>query len=168
MFEWLEKLMASLIVLVMLFILLLLAFPDRLSEMFSSVRQDTVVRQEQQDLDLTGPTALPKGDAKPQKTVGRLPDSSDNQKALYRYRYRDTAQRGEARIKRKVYVETRRVVHRPLVERHPEYYYSRRERYEPRYSYSRGDCSFGSCLCNCSKPYWASSDWNEDAGCWYE
>jgi hypothetical protein len=168
-FEWIEKLFASLIVLVMLFILLLVAFPDRLETIFGSDRDDRrAERQEQQqDRDLTGPTALPKGDVKPQKTVGRLADSSDNQKALYRYRYREKPAPREVRAERREgYVMTRRVVYS-----RPEYpnYYARRYEREPRYSSAREDCSSGACLCNCRKPYWASSgDWDEDAECWYE
>jgi hypothetical protein len=97
-----------------------------------------------------------------QKTVGRLADSSDNQKALYRYVYRDAPQRSETRPVRKVYVETRRVV-----QPEPEYRVRRyRTEPEPRYSRVRDDCSFGSCLCNCRKPYWANADWEEDAECW--
>ena len=160
MFEWIEKLFASLIVLVMLFILLLVAFPDRLWPDFGQSERTTAHRQEDQDL--TGPTALPKGDVKPQKSVGRLADSSDNQKALYRYVYRDAPQRSGTTPVRKVYVETRRVV-----QPEPEY---RARRYrpepEPRYSSVREDCSFGSCLCNCRRPYWASADWEEEAECW--
>ena len=173
--EWLEKLMASLIVLVMLFIVLLLAFPDRLSNMFSSPRAENTVQQE--DRDLKGPSVLPKGDVKPKeaikprKTVERLPDSSDNQKALYRYIYRDKppsrdvfAERGEG------YVVTRRTIYQK-----PEYpryykqrYVARRDTYEPRYSSVPEDCAYGSCLCNCSKPYWANADWYERNDCWYE
>ncbi|MBX2804852.1 MAG: hypothetical protein KTR19_02675 [Hyphomicrobiales bacterium] len=160
MFEWIEKLFASLIVLVMLFILLLVAFPDRLSEIFGTSRP-SVAEKPNSDQDLTGPTALPKGDVKPQKTVGRLPDSSDNQKALYRYIYRDKPYASEPVPVRKIYVETRRVVH------HEPKLYVERSRPEPRYSRAREDCGFGSCLCNCRKPYWAAADWDdEDVECW--
>ncbi len=160
MFEWIEKLFASLIVLVMLFILLLVAFPDRLSNIFGPARENTAERQDQ---DLTGPTALPKGDVKPQKMVGRLADSSDNQKALYRYLYRNTPPPSEARAEQRGYVMTRRAVYRK-----PEYptYYTRRYEYEPRYSSAPEGCTLGSCLCNCKKPYWASADWYDDAECW--
>lgn len=165
--------MASLIVLVMLFIVLLLAFPDRLSTMFNSQREENTAQQE--DKDLKGPTALPRGDVKPikdvepRKTVERLPDSSDNQKALYRHLYVDRPPSRNARAEqRRGYVVTRRVVY-PRRE-YPQYYrrsyITRPGIYEPRYSSAPDDCAFGSCLCNCKKPYWASADWYEDNDCW--
>lgn len=170
MFEWIEKFFASLIVLVMLFILLLVAFPGRLDNIFGSSPDDNRAgsQQQQQDRDLTGQTALPKGDVKPLKTVERLPDSSDNQKALYRRRYHERPAVREVRRaeRRDGYATPQRVVYRQ-----PEYsdYYSRRYQRVPNYSQAREDCPSGSCFCNCRRPYWASSgDWDEDAECWYE
>jgi hypothetical protein len=165
-FEWIEKLFASLIVLVMLFILLLVAFPGRLDNIFGRGQDDRNPVQQPTDRDLTGPTALPKGDVKPLKTVGRLPDSSDNQKALYRTIYHDRPAVREVRVERR----ERYVAPRPVVYRQPEYTdsYTRRYEHEPRSSV-REDCPSGSCMCNCRRPYWASSgDWDEDAECWYE
>jgi hypothetical protein len=166
-FEWIEKLFASLIVLVMLFILLLVAFPGRLDNFFGRGQDDRTAGQQQPDRDLTGQTALPKGDVKPLKTVGRLPDSSDNQKALYRIRYHDRPAVREVRVERRErYVAPRPVVYRQPA---PPDYYARRYEREPRYSSIREDCPSGSCMCNCRRPYWASSgDWDEEAECWYE
>lgn len=174
MIEWGEKLMAALSVLVILFIVLIVAFrsPSDMLDTSSSPRPENT------DQDLNGLTALPKGNANPQqlvklrKTVERLPDSSDNQKALYRYAYVDKLPYRDVRAERRDgYVVTRRVVYqRP---EYPQYYkqryITRREVYEPRYfSPPVEDCSFGSCLCNCDKPYWAGADWYESADCWYE
>lgn len=168
MFEWIEKFLASLIVLVMLFILLFLAFPARLDNVFGPGRGDNIAEQQQQpDRDLKGPTALPKGDVKPLKTAERLPDSSDNQKALYRYRYHRKPAVTEVRAEPK----DRRIVTRRVVYSQPEYsdYYSRRYDRVPDYSPGAENCASGSCLCNCRRPYWASSgDWDEEAECWYE
>lgn len=156
MYEFVEKILASLIVLVMLVIVMILAFPDRLTDTNDAVQTQPTAE------DQTGPTPLPKGNAKQLKIVERLADSSNNQKPLYR-RLRRPAQTATPRPpkRKRYYVETRHTTYSA-----PRYYSYRDDDTESDYESSYGDCEGAACLCNCRPPYWAREAGYDYEDCW--
>lgn len=152
--ELIERVLAALIILGLLVIVLFLAFPDNKNGLRTVQPQIPPPATTDQQAP-SKQAELKKSDSKPfTKTVAQLPDSRNNQTAIYRPERRRTPEPTEKRYSFRPQLSTPpvRQVRYESPRRQVDRYYSQVHRY---YSYDRDDCSGDDCYCGCDQPYWA-------------
>jgi cytoskeletal protein RodZ len=152
--ELIERVLAALIILGLLVIVLFLAFPENKNGVRTAQPQVQPPATTSQQTP-SKQAELEKSDAKPfTKIVEQLPNSRNNQTAIYRRGRRRTPEPTEKRYSSRPQLSTPRV-------RQVRYETPRRQidRY---YSYDHHECSGSDCYCGCDQPYWAPSA----SDCW--